>query len=103
MFVSSPKYKIVQHKSILPQEDIKIIASSNFENGYVQLTMEGTYDAENKENLLNGLFVISRTSKDSNFSKWEEVLRLTFYNRHPSSWSWKDFTIEQGKDYIYSL
>lgn len=103
MLVSSPRYKIVQHRSILPEEGIELFAASNYENGYVELTLKTPKDNEGFEIPLNGLFVISRTNNDTNFSQWEEVLRLTFYSDHASRWSWKDFTIEQGKDYIYSI
>ena len=71
------------------------------DNGYVLLTMEGEYDKFDEEKSMTGAFLISRSSEDSDFKTWEEILRFRATGVYPSRWEYKDFTVEQGKKYIY--
>jgi hypothetical protein len=55
------------------------------------------------ENLVTGSFIISKSCEDTNYSIWEEVYRFKLISQIPTMHLCKDFTIEQGKNYIYSL
>lgn len=102
--VASPIYRISQQQSIEPESQVALFAEVNKDNGYVVLTMEGEEDeATGEEKLMSGAFLISRACENSNFKEWEEILRFKSKGIQPSAWKHKDFTVEQGKEYIYSL
>ena len=50
-----------------------------------------------------GSFILSRASKDSAFSQWEELCRFKAYERIPEGTIFRDYTTEQGKVYQYSI
>ncbi len=101
--ISTPKYRIAHQLSIEPDFTITLNAAMNQDNGYVTLTMEGETNSDNEEIALNGAFLISRACEDTNFKQWDEVLRFKARATYPSQWSYKDFTVQQGKRYVYSF
>lgn len=103
MEVSSPRYRVMQKASIAPEINTKLIAKLNFDNGYVNLSLQGELDDDGKETATTGSFLISRACSDDGYKIWNEVLRFTLRGAYPSRQLWKDFTVEQGKYYIYSL
>ena len=116
--ISSPKYRIGSRKSIQSDIKTKPIPILNFDNGYIEInldnsnyTKEISYEVkndkgeletiiENIENPVNGSFVLSRRLKNG---VWEELYRFALVNEKLSKQSWKDFTVEQGKTYIYAI
>lgn len=116
--ISSPKYRIISRKSIEPDIDTKPIPVLNFDNGFVDVhldsskyTKEISYEVmndkgqietivENVESSVNGSFVLSRRLEDG---IWEELYRFALVNDKLSKWHWRDFTVEQGKTYIYAI
>lgn len=103
MTVSSSAYKIVQKKSIPPEIEASISAELNYDEGYIDVQLKGDLDIDGKEKAATGAFVISRACSDDNFSTWNEVFRFILRGQHPSLQLFRDFTFEQGKQYIYSL
>ena len=101
--ISTPKYRIAHQLSIEPDFTITLNATMNQDNGYVTLTMEGDTDSNNEEIALSGAFLISRACEDTDFKQWDEILRFKARSTYPSQWSYRDFTVEQGKQYIYSF
>lgn len=101
--LSSPKYRIMQKKSISPEIKTSIIAELNEDNGYINVSLIGEKDNEGNETAATGLFVVSRASSEDNYMIWHEINRFALHGEHPSRQIWKDFTIEQGKGYKYSL
>lgn len=102
--VSSIKYRVGQQASIAADNEVTLTAEMNSDNGYVKLTMEGEYDSQTGEELsLTGAFLISRACEDTNFTEWNEISRFKTKSIFPSSWSYKDFTVQQGKEYIYAF
>lgn len=101
MKISSPRYRIAQKQSVLPEMEAELITELNFENGYVNVSLKGKIE-NGYEKITSGAFLLSRR-KESEAGKWEEMLRFNLQGKKPSSWSWKDFTIEQGVSYIYSI
>lgn len=51
----------------------------------------------------SGSFILSRASEDSTFSNWEELYRFKLYDEIPKGILFRDYTIEQGKKYQYSI
>ncbi len=99
--VVSQKYRLSPKQSVLPELNAELHVSLNTENGYVDVTLQG--EVVNKyEKTANGSFLLTRR-KEEEPGKWEELVRFGLRGEKPSTWSWKDFTVEQGVNYIYSI
>lgn len=95
----SPWYPITQIIGIAPDLQANVIATNNYDNGYIELSLIPTGSDWTK-----GLYKISRSSADSGYTLWEELKKIAFFSTVSlSNWTFKDFTIEQGKSYKYSL
>lgn len=101
--VPSGKYRIMQKKSINPEIKADLIPILNYENGYVNLTLQGQKSAEGVEYAATGAYRIMRASEDDNYTTWNEILRFALYGQQPSRWMWNDFTVKQGVKYKYAL
>ena len=100
---SSPVYKIIKKNSINSVLKTKILTSLNYENGYVNIKLDGDKDKKGEEIPVKGSFILSRSSEKSNYQTWEEMLKFNLVSDRPSSKSWKDFAVEQGVKYKYSI
>lgn len=100
---SSPRYRIVQQSTIQPEINAKLVATMNNENGYVHLQLLGDKDQFGIEKVGTGTFLICRASSEDNYGTWSEVNRFALFGEAPSSHVWKDFTVQHGFNYIYSL
>lgn len=102
-------YKIEQGNSINPELKADLIASLNYENGYVGLRLIGhktlTDDKSDEriEAAVTGTYKISRAENTDNYKTWSEVMHFALYGQQPSFWSWKDMTVKQGVTYKYSI
>lgn len=103
MTVRSPKYRIMQKKSIDPEIRADLIPTANFENGYVTINLQGHYNDEGLEYAATGSFKILRANDEDNYAAWNEVLRFALYGQQPSRWIWRDLTVKQGVTYKYAL
>lgn len=102
--ISSPSYKIVQKKSIMSDLEIeKISPVLNYNNGYIEIQIEGKKDFLGNEKPARGQFILSRASEKSNYMDWETISKFSLVSERPSIKKWKDFTIEQGVHYKYSI
>ena len=102
--ISSPSYKIVQKKSIMSDLEIeKILPVLNYNNGYIEIQIEGKKDFLGNEKPARGYFILSRASEKSNYMDWEKISEFSLVSERPSIKKWKDFTIEQGIHYKYSI
>lgn len=102
LVVSSPRYRIAQKQFVLPEMDAELITELDYENGCVNIGLRGSVNNREVEKVASGSFVLSRKNVLEP-RKWEELLRFDLRSQRPSSWSWKDFTIEQGITYVYAL
>lgn len=98
MEVSSPPYRVVQKHSISPEIDATLSATLNYENGYIDIRLHG-----GPTDIFSGSFIIARACSDTNYTVWEEVYRFSLMAQLASRHLCKDFTIEQGKKYVYGL
>ena len=96
----SKRYRIRQTPSVKPEIDVNVIATMNFENGYMNITMKGKKDADGVEPAISGKFRILRSGNDG---LWYEIHRFVLPGLQPSKWSWRDYLIEQGKEYTYAI
>ena len=100
---SSPKYRITQQSTIPPEVEAKLVATMNEENGYVDLQLIGDKDKDGVEKVGTGTFLICRASSEDNYGSWSEIDRFALFGEKPSSHNWKDFTVQHGFTYVYSL
>ena len=100
---SSPKYRITQQSTIAPEVEANLVATMNEENGYVNLQLIGKKDKDGVEKVGTGTFLICRASSEDNYGSWSEIDRFALFGEAPSSHKWKDFTVQHGFTYIYSL
>lgn len=99
---SSNEYSISQDGGVSMDTNISLAATMNEENGYVHLQMFGEKKNE-KEQRAEGTFLICRSSSEDNFATWVEMHRFALFNEFPSNYDWKDFTVQHGYTYKYSL
>lgn len=100
---SSPKYRLMQKKSIDAEIKADLIATLDYENGYVDLFLKGQKNDMGVEYTASGSFKVLRADSESNFGTWNEILRFALYGQMPSQWLWKDQTVKQGVKYKYAL
>lgn len=125
LVMSSPRYKLTTEKFVAPARNISIVPSMNFDNGYVILNFKGeeeeittdiidhyeiedgekvpVYKVEYNEIPYYGEFLVTRACEDNDYSIWSEMFRFRLDNERPSTIELKDFTIQQGYKYKYSL
>ena len=99
---SSPKYLLTQQKSINMELKGDLIATLNYDEGFADVALKGFIDEAGGEEIVDGLFILSR--EDSlKPGVWEELTRFSLKHEYPTRTIFRDFTIEQGKTYTYSL
>ena len=103
MLVRSPKYRIMQKNSIDPELQATLSADVKFEEGYVELTLQGKKDELDREIPATGTYIVVRSCEDEDFKTWHEILKFALYGQKPTTWIWNDFTVEQGKKYKYAI
>ena len=101
--LSTPKYRIMQKISIDPDIKADLKAELDFENGYIDIFLTNIKNRYDEDTPVVGAYVLSRASSDTNFEGWEELYRIRFIGQYPTKNIWRDFTVEQGKIYKYSL
>ena len=118
----SQSYPIVTQESVDSslQQKCDLIATANFEDGFIKLALRPKV----KHGVIDGSFVLARSSSEDNFDSWNEIYRFSYKNlhvygdigesndllsTHPDFWDkndlilWQDFTVQQGVQYIYSI
>ena len=78
--------------------DGKLYATLYPDDAYIELKMYG--------NVLYGNFILSRSSSKDNFTTWHHISEFTISLENMAAQGivlWKDFTIEQGVEYLYAL
>ncbi len=97
--VYSPAYRIRRKDTVRPVIDAELHAELNFDEGYIHV-----YLTDNQpEQGTSGSFKISRTSSKDNYETWDEMCTFSLKNESSSKDLFKDFTIEQGVQYQYSI
>ena len=102
MTVYTPRYRIMQKKTIEPDLKADFIAMMNFDEGYVDLTLKGVINEFGLEEPETGTYVICRTSQEED-NVWNEIVRFKLEAEVPSRFLWRDFTVQQGINYTYSI
>jgi hypothetical protein len=103
MTVTTSSYSIIQTETV--DSDIplaRIDAELNFENGYIDIKLIGEVDDDKEEKRATGAFVLLRNDSKTP-SAWVEMTKFLLKTQKPSSFEWKDCTIEQGITYTYAI
>ena len=103
LVISSPEYKITEQGSKPLTVFADITANMNNENGYTAVQLIGHRTTDNVETAVLGTFVLCRSTSANNYSDWMEIDRFALINEKPSNYIYKDFTIEHGYTYKYSV
>lgn len=103
LVISSPRYRIMQKISIDSDIQATLEATANFDNGEIILNLIGKKDDEGLEVPASGAFLLTRSCEDDNYTDWDEIVRFKLSAQKPSRQLWKDYTVEQGKSYKYSI
>lgn len=103
---SSSEYKIAQSISIDPLIHATLQAKLCEEDGYIDVRFKELPDDEDKIKFglsATGTFIIYRASSEDNFTNWNMISNFALYGQLPGTWSWKDYTISNGVQYMYAL
>ena len=106
--VSSPKYLLIGQEGIEMDFPAAIIAEMNYDDGCVGIYLHPYSNRfDQTEVLIDGSFVLSRASSLDNFTTWNEIYRFqygnTLFSTNKAILLWKDFTVQQGVEYKYSI
>lgn len=91
-------YSLSRQKTLKPVLDATVNAELNKENGYIDISLKPI-----KEDVVaNGTFILTRQDI-MNPNVWEEMCRFPLKYETPDKTIFRDFTIQQGKTYIYGV
>lgn len=96
MEANSPKYRVIQKRSVQPEIETALVATLNENDGFITLTFDSDAD------VILGTFLISRASSKNGWV-YEELKRFNLQSIIPESWNMLDCTVEHGVTYKYSL
>jgi hypothetical protein len=80
-----------------------VIPELDYENGYIKVSLASGVNNMGEKETASGTFILSRSSEDTNYKLWDELYRFRLIEEFPDVDLWKDFTVEQGKHYKYSI
>ena len=101
--ISTAPYKIMAKKSVNSDLKADLIVDLNYNNGYVNIKLVGEKDDNGFEKPVRGSFVLTRASQESGYQDWEKIAEFSLASQKPSLKNWKDFAVEQGVSYKYSI
>ena len=107
LVMSSPKYQVMKAATIEMETPLKLSATTNYDNGYIQLNLEGQTIGDSidliHEAICSGTFVIYRASDQDDYIEHEEITRFVIDAGYPSSYYFRDYTVQQGINYRYYI
>lgn len=103
--LSSPKYKMVQREYIDPELYRTISLRKNFDEGYIDVLLDGEENENGVYPFITGSFILVRAEESTNYTEWQELKRFKFNYEAPSSgyFLYRDYLLEQGKNYKYAI
>lgn len=105
---SSPSYRLADNTTTRAEvfNYCKFIATNIVDNACVELSLEplGSANGTNRK-LINGQFVLLRSSSEDNFTSWQELTRFII-SSHDTNYKkviCRDYCVSQGIEYQYAL
>lgn len=103
LVISSPYYKVMQRENTDMVFDetrmLKVKVESNFDEGHTTISLE---PREESKEIITGTFLLSRTEAVLPY-KWEKIQNFLVKGDKIKEMRFTDYTVEQGKTYIYSI
>lgn len=94
----SQSYLLTKKSSVRPSINAQLHAEINYDDGYIQLDLIPLDDK-----YYSGNFALARSSSKDNFQSWDEICKFSLNRETPLRNLFKDFTVEQGVQYCYSI
>lgn len=98
LVVSSPRYALIQQKTISAEAKVNIEAKLNFEQAYIQIKFTPAKDGVK---VIPGRFLLSRRALTGD-NAWEEVAYFDINSINIEEWCFNDYSIKHGLTYQYS-
>ena len=95
----SPMYRMINVDTVPPDLKAYLHAESNDYNGYVDVYMEDILDSSGVTFPVNGTFELDRWCDN----QWNILTKFTLNGQTPSTWHYRDMTVEHGKYYQYAI
>lgn len=101
----SSRYRLQMQTGLTMSPSMIIYPLPDFENGCVEIVLIGEPDesllAEQK--YTGSYSICRRVVSDYDDESWAEIHRFRLTDQEPSSYTFRDFTVEQGVTYKYSI
>lgn len=94
---NSPRYRITQRRLIPMLLDVDLVASLDFVNGAVKLSLKSP-----QFQIASGDFVISRACSKDGYA-WDDFKYFSLASEQPDKKYFMDYTVEQGLTYRYAI
>lgn len=101
--VNSFKYLVMESDSIDAEIKATLEAKLNYDNACIDLSLIGKKNALGGEDAVTGVFVLQRASSLDNYATWTTISNFRLTGQLPSTFLFRDYTIEQGATYLYSV
>lgn len=101
--VNSFKYLVMESDSIDAEIKATLKAKLNYDNACIDLSLIGKKNALGGEDAVTGVFVLQRASSLDNYATWTTISNFRLTGQLPSTFLFRDYTIEQGATYLYSI
>ncbi len=98
LIAASQSYLIMKKDTVRPSINATLHAEVDYNDGFIALSL-----IPNDDDFYSGNFAIARSSSKDNFSTWDEICKFSLNRESPLRNLFKDFTVEQGIGYCYSL
>ena len=95
--INSPMYHMIFNETLNIPNNITIQATNIFDEGYILINFINLEDDANYD----GMYLLSRSSDEG--LTWDEISRFQIKDNNLNQQVIKDYFIEQGKNYLYSL
>jgi hypothetical protein len=86
------RYTVIDAETVDPNVQANLSAISNFEDGYIQVSLIGNQS----DTYINGSFVLLRASSEDNYNSWNELTRFQLVNWNTNTFKdiCKDYTVQ---------
>lgn len=104
---TSPAYRLRDNSATRSEifNYCKFTATNILDSACVELSLDPILDNQIERKLINGQFVLLRSSNEDNFSSWQELTRfaISSHNTAQRKVICRDYCVSQGVQYQYAL
>jgi hypothetical protein len=86
LVLSTPEYAVMEKYSKAPALDATLEATLNYDNGYVDIWLQGNKNGNGYEENASGSYIFARATKeeDGKYTVWEKIFDFTLMNEKPT-------------------